>query len=147
MNLKQIRQDAECTQPDIVEYLKCVEPRMSVPMLSVIEAGAVLTNKETLKALCHFFGVNPSDIYSESEMNLSNCLGREVASQPKKPDRHRNTCRPGHRLSETAYKSLKTAVFNLGYRNLQDWYNEMVKETVMAFERQTRAESEKGITA
>jgi len=143
MNLKQIREEKEYTQPEIVDYLKIVEPRMTVPLLSIIEAGAVLTNKETLKALCHFFGVNPSDIYTESEMNLSNCLGREVAVSVKKVDRHRSTLRQGYRLSESAYKSLKLAVFHLGYESFQDWYNNMVLKTVMEYEKQARAD--KGI--
>lgn len=131
MNLKQIREKKKLTQPEIVDYLKCVEPRMSVPLLSIIEAGAVLTNPKTMKALCHLLNVSPSDIYSELEMNLANCLWHENATQTKKVDRHRNTCRPPHRLSEVAYKSLKTAVSQLGYPSLQDWYDEKVKETVL----------------
>lgn len=140
MNLKQIREEKKFTQPDVVELIQTVEPRMTVPMLSIIEAGAVLTNPETLKALCHYFGVEPSDIYSKSEMNLSNCLGNEIAVSAKEPDRHRNTLRQGFRISETAYKSFNEAVFRLGYRTKQEWFDDMVKKTVMEAERKARAD-------
>lgn len=145
MNLKQIREEAKITQPEVAGYLKNVEPRMSVPLLSVIEAGAVFTNKETLKALCHLFGVEPNDIYTKSEMDLSNCLGHEVAVSVKKVDRHRNTLRPGFRIPEQAYKSFKLAVFSLGFRTMQEWFDETVKKTVMDAERKARADERKGV--
>jgi transcriptional regulator with XRE-family HTH domain len=138
MNLKQIREKKQYRQTDIVDYLKQIEPCMSVPLLSIIEHGVVLTNKETLKALCYFLNMSPSDIYTKEEMNLANCMKHESATQTKKVDRHRNTCRPGCRLSETAYKSLKKAVFDLGYESIQDWFNNMVLKTMLEHERQTR---------
>jgi len=140
MNLKQIREKNKYRQTDIVDYLKQIEPCMSIPLLSIIEHGVVLTNKETLKALCYFLNVSPSDIYTKEEMNLANCMSRENATHTKKVDRHRNTCRPGCRLSETAYKSLKTAVHELGYMSIQDWFNNMVLKTMLEYERQERTE-------
>jgi|WetSurMetagenome_2_1015567.scaffolds.fasta_scaffold954718_1 hypothetical protein len=88
-------------QSDVVRELQTIEPRMTVPIYSLVETGVVRPTLKQLKIMNRLFMKN---------VNLQDIVGRE-------PDIYKLTVRVPAQLMEGFEPMLK----EWGYKGISDW--------------------------
>jgi transcriptional regulator with XRE-family HTH domain len=120
MRLKEIRLAQGIKQPQIVEQIRRIEPRIQVSDISRYETYLSLPTPAQLQIICQTLSADPDEIYTKEEMDLAGC-SKISHSSTEKQTNEPNTYKLTVRLPQALASGLKTKLAVCGYNSITGW--------------------------